>query len=78
MVVAAQHSEGKGAGPGKGVKERFLLNGVHLEGADIVLGHPQDPLLIETDLADAFLARWNTTAVGAGVALDLMVREFLI
>jgi hypothetical protein len=57
------------------VEKGFLLDGVDLQGAHIVPGNFQTAAFVVPDLANAFFTFGNPAAVGAGVALDLMIGQ---
>ena len=77
MEVATEHSEGQGLGARQRVEEGLLLHRIDLQAADVAVGHAQCPALVEPDLADAGVPRWDQAAVPARHAADALLREAL-
>ena len=67
MQIAAQHPEAERERARPYMKERFLLDGVALDAADVAPWHAQDAVAIEADLADADVAFRDRAFVAAGI-----------
>src|SRR2546423_11781050 len=78
VQVTTEHAERKRIGAGKGVEERFLLDRVALEGADVATWHHQRATAVVADLADPAQAVLDQALVSARVATDLVVRQLLV
>src|SRR5262249_57772128 len=70
VEVAAEHAERQRARPRKGVEERLLLDGVHVQGAHVAEGDLERPALVEAHPADAVAAGRYQAPVAAGEAAD--------
>ena len=53
VVVTAEHAEAHSQSARESVKERFLFDGITLQGAHIALGDIECSTLVETNLADS-------------------------
>jgi hypothetical protein len=60
------------------VKERFLLDRVQLQGADVPVGNKQLAAAVETDTANAIESVGDEAPMPAGEAPKLSVIELLV
>ena len=71
MIIAAEHAEGEGVGAGEDVEERFFLDGVAGEDADVAEGDEEGAVVVEANAADAVAAGLDQAAMAAGEAADV-------
>jgi hypothetical protein len=68
VEVASEHAEAEGERPGARVEERFLLDGIALNAADVPEGHPESSSAVEPDLAYARRSIGNRAPMTTRVA----------
>jgi hypothetical protein len=78
MKVAAEHSETHGKRTGQGMKERFLLDRIQLQCANVSLRDEQLSAAIETHAANAIEPIGDHAAMTARYAPQLSVFQAFI
>jgi len=78
MQVASEHAEGEGVRSRIRMEEGLLLNRIALQRPDVPVGNHQRAAPVVADLANAAQPVLDQTAMGAGNAPHLVIRQLLV
>jgi len=77
MQITAKHAERQRVRAGQDVKKGFFSVGSHAKSRDVIHGHAQMPVFIETNFADTALTILDQATVAARETAQRAVRKML-